>query len=239
MNKYFIEGDTLYEVWIRQDEDQTPRDYDHCTHMCVWWNRYSLGDYEEIRHYTPMEYLEELISDRLPDADALYKKPLEMLEMLYADKDFMALPIYIYEHGMITISTSNIVNPYGHWDSGMAGFIWTDRDSYVDMCGDVEDWRDAAAEMMKQEVEEYDMYLQGEVFCMDITPYDLEMQDFDDSLSDYTGSFYSRKYGDDLALEMIREETNANIYDDFESALADYKKELIKSGRVWDALQIA
>lgn len=242
MNKYFIENGTLYEVWIRTDDypGYTPReDSEHCTHMCIWWNRYSLGDYEETQDYTPTEYLSDLVSDRLPDADTFDKTPLEMLEMLYADKDFIALPIYVYEHGMITISTSDIVNPYGHWDSGMAGFIWTDKDSFLKFYGECENWRDAAKKVMTDEVEVYDMYLLGEVYCIDITPYDLETQDFDDTRSDFIGSFYSRKYGDDLAEEMIRDETSATIYDDLESALADYKTDLVKSGKLWDALQIA
>lgn len=239
--KYYIENGTLYNIDIfRDDNAESPRTFcDTCSHMCIWWNNYLLGDYCETKGVSPTEYLEDLVSERLPDADVEGKNPLEMLETLYADDDFLALPLYIYEHGDLTISTSDIVNPYGHWDSGMAGFIWTDKDTFFRWYGQTDDWRDAAKRTMMSEVEEYDMYLLGEVYCVQTAPYDIDEQDFAENDGEVIGGYFSRKCGDDLYEYITGDITGSDLYDDFDAALAELKKDLVNQGRLFEALQIA
>lgn len=72
----------------------------------------------------------------------------------------VSLPLWLYDHGGITISCGDRVYPYNdRWDSGLVGWI-----VYARQKDDGEDWRKNAFARMRAEVEEYDHYLTGEVY---------------------------------------------------------------------------
>jgi hypothetical protein len=78
----------------------------------------------------------------------------------YVNKHYFILPLYLYDHSGITISTK----PFGcPWDSGQVGFIFADREckEYDDMLAG-----------LTAEVETYDSYLTGDVYG-----YTIEDQD--------------------------------------------------------------
>lgn len=238
--KYFIENDTLYELSVFDWEYPDDPCMDNLvTTMCIWWNRYSLGDYEEVGRRSPVEYLTDLIEERLPEANTYNKSPVELLELLCTDPDIAVMPLYIYEHGGMTISTSDIPNPYGHWDSGMCGFIWTDKAKYEGFFGETDDWKNEALNLMRSEVDEYDMYLQGEAYITEIVPYDIDESDFDDLDCETVDYFFSNNYGDGLLHEATERIDVNKVYDSFDEALEAYKKQLVKSGRVFDSLRLA
>ena len=72
----------------------------------------------------------------------------------------VSLPLWLYDHGGITISCGDREYPYNdRWDSGLVGWI-----VYARQKDDGEDWRERAFDRMRAEVEEYDHYLTGEVY---------------------------------------------------------------------------
>ena len=72
----------------------------------------------------------------------------------------VSLPLWLYDHGGITIGCGDLVYPYDdRWDSGLVGWI-----VYARQADDGEDWREKAFARMRAEVEEYDHYLTGEVY---------------------------------------------------------------------------
>lgn len=74
------------------------------------------------------------------------------------------LPLYIYDHSGITISTSPFGCPF---DSGQVGFIWATRDTILREYSRkrlTSGLRDLARRYARGEVEVYDMYLRGEVY---------------------------------------------------------------------------
>lgn len=82
----------------------------------------------------------------------------------YIDRKLNAmviLPVYMYDHSGITISTKPYDCP---WDSGQLGFIYATRDDIVKWF-ERKRWSKTLYELtekiLEQEVEEYDRYLQG------------------------------------------------------------------------------
>ena len=102
----------------------------------------------------------------------------------------VSLPLWLYDHGGITISCGDRVYPYNdRWDSGLVGWI-----IYAKQAEDGEDWREKAFARMRAEVEEYDHYLTGEVYGFTL----YENGEETDSCWDF--------YGDDLTQNGILDE---------------------------------
>jgi len=73
--------------------------------------------------------------------------------------EIIALPLYLYDHGGITMSTS----AFGcAWDSGQVGWIHCTKGRAREWFGSDDEARILRA--LKGEVEEYDQYLRGYVF---------------------------------------------------------------------------
>ena len=102
----------------------------------------------------------------------------------------VSLPLWLYDHGGITISCGDRVYPYNdRWDSGLVGWI-----VYARQAEDREDWREKAFARMRAEVEEYDHYLTGEVYGFTL----YENGEETDTIWSY--------YGDDLTQNGILDE---------------------------------
>ena len=153
--------------------------------MACWHNRYNLG--HEQPDVNPSEFHIELIEEVNPGfgdrlerrSDAFYlslagSSHLGNLKSLdeFVDgivdrelaKHYVTLPLYLYDHGGITISTG----PFGcPWDSGQVGFIYASHKQIRDHFG----WKrlnksriERAYEVLKGEVETYDTFLRGDVW---------------------------------------------------------------------------
>ena len=76
----------------------------------------------------------------------------------------MVLPLYMYEHGGITISLS----PFScHWDSGQVGFVQIPRKKMLSEFGGkifAKKLKARALEVAQYEVSTFDSYLRGEVY---------------------------------------------------------------------------
>jgi len=76
--------------------------------------------------------------------------------------------LYLYDHSGITISTS----PFDcNWDSGQIGFIFVSKHKIKKEGID----ETKVEEYLKREVETYDQYLTGEVYCYEV--YEIETCD--------------------------------------------------------------
>lgn len=78
----------------------------------------------------------------------------------------VSLPLWVYEHGGITMSCGDCSCPYNdRWDSSCAGWIVMSKDSVMDNLATTEEnWRTKAIECMRGEVELYDHWLTGNVY---------------------------------------------------------------------------
>jgi len=95
--------------------------------------RYFLNEYhgEIVKQHKRLDYsycLDDYAND---DAPVSYDKVLEIVEK-WVDKNLFVLPIYVYEHGGITMSTGGFSCS---WDSGQAGYIYSDKKRALALAG--------------------------------------------------------------------------------------------------------
>jgi len=133
-------------------------------------------------------------------------------------KHYIILPLYLYDHSGITISTSSFSCP---WDSGQVGYI------YVSIKQVKEEWgrknmsykfRKQIIDHLVSNVEVYDQYLTGDVYGFQIEPKDTNKHiDCDDSCWGFFGSDHEKN-------GLLEHAKPAIDY-----AIKDYKKQVIEN----------
>lgn len=125
---------------------EDPRNWDNLGTMICFHSRYRLGD----KHN--------------------FGDPEEAREFLKNKKTrHIVLPLYLYDHGGITMNTTGFSCP---WDSGQVGWIYVTREKVREEYG----CKRVSKKMVKRikgylrnEVETYDQYLTGDVYGYRIT----------------------------------------------------------------------
>lgn len=133
-----------YDIEIKQDEfPESPREWDNLGTMICFHRRYNLGDKHNFNH--PDDFME-----------------------FFNESQSICLELCLYDHSGITISTSPFSCP---WDSGQIGVIYVEIEQVKKEWG----WKklsekriEKIKEILKQEVETYDDYLTGNVWCFTI-----------------------------------------------------------------------
>lgn len=141
-----IEKNGLVAKIMYDPEPFSPREWDNLTKMICFHNRYNLGDKHD---YDANDYSgwEEMKKDIIKN-----------------EKPYVILPLYLYDHSGITISTKPFSCP---WDSGQIGFVIVNKEG-VDRCMG---WKRVTAKRREElerqtigEVKTYDQYLGGDVY---------------------------------------------------------------------------
>ena len=142
-----------FTVSLYQDDcGESPREWDNLGHMVCWHRRSNLGD-EQVRpgeHAGSLEGFEKWLAQER--------------------KARVILPIYIYEHSGITITTSYAAYlryPDKQWDAGQVGYIYVDAETIRQEYGVKRistKLKQKVAEVLAGEVETYDQYLTGDVY---------------------------------------------------------------------------
>jgi len=170
----------LYRI-VRDEDPESPRECDNLGTMACWHRRYSLGDVQP--KLRPLKYKADLIGWNDDKQQALFQhwfgrgtsglaaelryqawtKVHERIEEEF-DKQFISLPLYLYDHSGITMSTGGFSCP---WDSGQVGFIYISRAKVREefhIKRVTRFWEERIAGYLKGEVETYDQYLTGDVW---------------------------------------------------------------------------
>jgi len=134
-------GDKRAEILYDENADDPRSWYDHIGKMVCMHKRYRLGD----KQLSPDDFdcWEQVGNYLMEECDAK-----------------VILPLYLYDHSGITMSTGSFSD---RWDSGQVGFIYVDRETCVREFGEKFSVADIEKEL-KEEVEEYDYYLTGQVY---------------------------------------------------------------------------
>lgn len=144
-----------YELKIVQDENpESPRtSMDNPTTMICFHQRYNLGDKH---NYNKNDFY-------------LWDEIQKQIEIDY--KVLMILPLYLYDHSGITISTGNFND---RWDSMRVGFVFVDEKGFEMMTDKVEDKtnEELLNRWIHDDVHLYDDYLRGEVYRYEV--YEVE-----------------------------------------------------------------
>lgn len=170
-----------YLIEIYQDTDtESPREWDNLGTMVCFHRRYDLGDKHDYDSddYSGWEEMKEAI--------------------IKQEKVHTILPLYLYDHSGITISTG----PFScNWDSGQIGWIFVSKEKVKEEGMDeskVEDY-------LKGEVETYDQYLTGDVYgyrIYEVTTCNLG-HDHEEDLHSCWGF-----YGEDYCLQEAKDIVN-------------------------------
>lgn len=152
---------------IRDSDAESPRSWDNLGTMACAHKRYNLGDEDGTREALQIIYkhlsdkqLDEMGFDdgELPDIQAALEKTGQVI----------MLPLYLYDHSGITMSTSSFSC---RWDSGQVGFIFVSKAKVRQEYG----WKLLTKEriakieaILKGEVEVYDQYLTGDVWGFEV-----------------------------------------------------------------------
>ncbi len=228
-----------YQIKIEQDTcTENPRkDWEPLGTMVCWHKNYDLGD--EHDYTRPMGELgkgfyAELayeLDPELPDhVDAvLDKEEIRPFKELSTKIDAMIhkvinanvvmLPLYIYDHGGITMNTTSFADPF---DTSMVGFILMKRDDILEQYG----WkrltqirRERISEYLRDEVKTYDQYLTGDVWGYTIEPDPDQEPGAGELEMDSCWGFY----GDDYCLEEAKREIDAHVAEHKKQRLARLK----------------
>jgi len=123
------------QVYLDDDPPNPREDYDHLGKMICFHKRYKLGD--------PHDY----------DIDQVYSWDDLRNQILETEGPGVILPLYMYDHSGLTIRTYPFDCP---WDSGQIGYIYGSeaRASEFGIS------KEKIQEVLEEEVEMYDQYLQ-------------------------------------------------------------------------------
>ena len=145
---------------VTQDEyPNNPRHDDNISTMVCFHGRYSLGDKHTYKHqdYSGWAEMEKAIIEN--------------------EKPAIILPLYLYDHSGITISTT----PFScKWDSGQIGFVFISKDKVKNNYGVKRVTKkeiEKATKNILAEVETYDLYLRGEVYGYTLITENGEIED--------------------------------------------------------------
>lgn len=145
METYKLKNGNTLQI-IQDDSDQSPREWDNLGTMVCFHRNYNLSDKHNYRHgdYTGWKDL----------FNAINKK----------EKAIVILPVYLYDHSGITISTSPFSCP---WDSGQVGFIFVGRDKLLkehNVKRLTPKIKESAVKALEGEIETFDQFLRGDVY---------------------------------------------------------------------------
>ena len=171
---------------------ENPREWDNLTKIVCFHRRYTLGD----KHtYNRNDY---------NSWDEMKK------DIIKKENVGVILPLYIYDHSGITISTTPF---HCNWDSTQIGFIYITRDIIFEnfkrcLINGVyinkiltKKIKEIFTERLLNELKCYDQYLQNEVYSFEIVK--------DDERVEYCGGYYNLdeciKEGTDMVNDLINE----------------------------------
>jgi hypothetical protein len=149
--------DEMFSLKVYIDEDpMNPREWDNLGTMVCWHSRYQLGD-EQAVDLNWYDSLEDWYQETIGDA--------------------IALPLYIYDHGGITMSTGGFSC---HWDSGQVGYIYVTKEQVRKEYGVKrisKKLRNTVIRVLEFEVKNYDDYLVGNYYGYNLSNIDDDIID--------------------------------------------------------------
>jgi hypothetical protein len=163
---------------VHDSSADSPRSWDNLGKMICFHNRYDLGDKH---NYSADDYngWEEM-------KQAIIKE----------ENTAVILPLYMYDHSGISISTS----PFScRWDSGQIGFILISKKKALEEFGGkivTAKLKERLEKILEGEVETYDQYVRGEV-------YGFQIVDEDDNHIDSCCGFYGTDFATNGMLDYI------------------------------------
>ena len=133
-----------YEArYLTRDEDtQSPREWDNFGTMCCYHRSYNLGDTTDM--------------PKLDTAQELQKYLIE------EKKAAVMLPLFLLDHSGLWMRTGKFSCDAQGWDTSFVGFIYATKDKLKQE----EVSKEKAIRILESEVKTYSQYLEGDVYCI-------------------------------------------------------------------------
>lgn len=166
---------------VHDSSPESPRNWDNLGTMICFHNRYDLGDNHNYNSddYSSWEEMKKAI--------------------IKEENPAVILPLYMYDHSGISISTS----PFScRWDSGQIGFILVSKKKALEEFGGkivTAKLKERIEKILELEVETYTQYVEGDV-------YGFQIVDEDDNIIDSCYGFYGSDHKESGMLEYIDHE---------------------------------
>jgi hypothetical protein len=151
-----------YRITISYDDcAESPREWDNVSTMLCWHSHYNLGD-------------EQVDTDRYNNFEEI------IADLVEEHGQIMWMPLYLYDHSGLAISTSaarfSAIDSAG-WDWGCVGIAYIPHSKIIanwsnEKDGVTEDALNKAENSVKAEVEVYDDYVKGFVYCVSVEDAD-------------------------------------------------------------------
>lgn len=169
---------------------ESPREWENLGTIAYKHNRYTLG---EVEIDEPIEWLESMLN--LQEKQIYTNERLAELETKFFSQ-FLALPIYLFDHSGQSISTS----PFScRWDSGKIGYIYVDKKTVLSEFGGkkvTKKLKEKVLNILNGEVETYNEYVEGNV-------YGFQVEDEDENIIESCYGFYGNDFKTNGMLEHI------------------------------------
>lgn len=166
-------GKYLIKIIIDQDPINPRTEYDNVTTMVCFHSRHNLGDIENTQWSN--------------NKDGMYEFKQWFKEH---KEELISLPLRLYDHSGLTISTSGSYPYNDRWDSSEIGVIYIEKKKFLEeFDNQFKEWNKEAEkraiEVLKIDVKTYDDYLRGECYGYEII--DTETQEEVDSCWGFLG----------------------------------------------------
>lgn len=146
---YFVKRNDGKIVFLRIEQDQdpvNPRIDWNCNlvHLICWHRLYNLGDEHDFASIRELN--DELTSQRRDG------------------NDFFSTPLFLLDHSGLSLSTTAFSNK---WDSSLVGVAYIFKKDLITngiISADEDVWRKKALEVINEELETYNQYLEGDVY---------------------------------------------------------------------------
>ena len=120
-----------FRLKISQDFNaESPREWDNLGKMVCWHRRYNLGDKHD---YPDLETFWESLA---AEVGLEVKVDWDEEQIKEINSKVIILPLYLYDHGGITMNTGGFNYP---WDSGQVGWIYCTKEKFRKETGYMED----------------------------------------------------------------------------------------------------
>jgi len=220
--RYVKKHETSNNIEIKYDRSK--RRYDLIADYTLYSYKGAVRKRGIVDYQPKIEWLTDGILDEMSGKDKV-----TMLEK----QGYFFLPLAIYEHSGITMYIGGKYDHYdGQWDCSDVGFIYVKKQEIFDnfICYldkkekahkiNKNNWKIAAEHICRSEVEEYDMFLKGEVYSYFVDKLDTDYIDIEDIRTGNTDQynendcwdpvenccgFYSKKWGEELVKEIADE----------------------------------
>ena len=184
-----LEQKIIGEYYLTIDHEnypENPREWDNFSTMVCFHRKYNLGDKHTYNHndYNGWDEMEK--------------------DIIKNENVGIILPLYLYDHSGITISTTPF---HCGWDSGQIGFIYVSRKTIFENIRGykilTKKLKGIVTERLLNELKCYDQYLQNEVYSFEIVK--------DDERVEYCGGYYDLDECIKEGISMVNDLINENV----------------------------